>query len=73
MKQEWVSNFVGGAVIGLIALALDYFFLQHFFRTPISMSRGISIWAVLIYVLVPFLILQFSGKAKAVPDSKVDR
>jgi hypothetical protein len=47
----------------MIALALDYFFLQNLFRTPISMSGGVTIWVVLIYILVPFLIVQFaSGK-----------
>ena len=64
MKHDLIGKFVGGAVIGLIALAMDYFFLQHFFRTPVSMSHGISIWAVLIYLIVPFLILQFAGKTK---------
>ena len=63
MKQEIVGNLLGGAIIGMFALALDYFFLQYLFRTPVSMGGGITIWAVLIYMLVPSLIVQFaSGK-----------
>ena len=62
MKQELISNFLGGAVIGLIALALDYFFLQHLFRTPISMAGGIGLFPVLIYLIVPFLILHFGRR-----------
>ncbi len=64
MKREILGNLFGGAVIGMVALALDYFFLQNFFRTPISMGGGITIWAVLIYILVPFLIEQFAGREK---------
>ena len=64
MKQELLSNLLGGALIGMFALALDYFFLQNLFRTPISMSGGITIWVVLIYILVPFLIVQFAGREK---------
>jgi hypothetical protein len=60
VKQDLVGNFLGGAVIGLIALALDYFLLQHLFRTPISMAGGIGIIPVLVYFIVPFLILQFA-------------
>jgi hypothetical protein len=62
VKQELLSNFLGGAVIGLIALALDYFFLQHLFRTPISMAGGIGVFPVLIYLIVPFLILLFGRR-----------
>ena len=63
MKQEILPSLFGGAMIGMIALAMDYFFLQNLFRTPISMSGGVTIWVVLIYILVPFLIVQFaSGK-----------
>ena len=64
MKEGLLSNFFGGAVIGLIALALDYFLLQHLVRTPISLSGGVGVWVVLIYLLVPFVILQFAGRAK---------
>ena len=60
MNDGLLSNFLGGAVIGLIALALDYFLLQHLFRTPISMAGGIGIVPVVIYLIVPFLILQFA-------------
>jgi hypothetical protein len=52
---------LGGAVIGLIALALDYFLLQHMFRTPISMAGGLGIVPVLIYLIVPFLVLLVGG------------
>lgn len=63
MKQEVLTNLLGGAVIGMIALAMDYFFLQYLFKTPISVGGGLTIWAVLVYILVPFLIVQFaSGK-----------
>ena len=64
MKQEIVGNLLGGALIGMFALALDYFFLQYLFRTPISMGGGVTIWAVLIYILVPFLIVQFASGEK---------
>ena len=61
--QEVLSNLLGGALVGMLALAMDYFLLQYLFRTPISMGGGVTIWAVLIYILVPFLIVQFaSGK-----------
>ena len=63
MKQDILGNLFGGAVIGMFALALDYFFLQNLFRTPVDMAGGITFWVVLIYILVPFLIVQFaSGK-----------
>ena len=62
MNQELVSKFIGGAVIGMIALALDYFLLQHFVRTPVRISGGIAVWVVLIYLFVPFLVLQFTGR-----------
>ena len=62
-KQGVLSNLLGGALIGMFALALDYFFLQYLFATPVSRSGGVTIWVVLIYILVPFLIVQFaSGK-----------
>jgi hypothetical protein len=64
VRQELLARFFGGAAIGLIALALDYFLLQHFLRTPISMGGGIGIWAMVIYICVPFLILQFAGRVK---------
>ena len=60
-----LGNLLGGALIGMIALALDYFALQHFFRTPVSMVGGIGVVPVLIYLLVPFLILQFTRGNKA--------
>ena len=64
MKQGVLANLLGGAILGLFALALDYFFLQYLFRTPISMGGGVTVWAVLIYILVPFLIVQFAGGEK---------
>jgi hypothetical protein len=65
VKQELLGKFLGGAVIGLFALALDYFLLQHLFRTPVAMAGGVGVWVVLIYLLVPFLILQFAGREKS--------
>ena len=62
--QEVLTNLLGGAMIGMIALAMDYFFLQYLFKTPISMGGGLTIWAVLIYILVPFLIVQFASGEK---------
>ncbi len=59
MKEGILSNFLGGAVVGLIALAMDYFLLQYLFRTPISIAGGIGIVPVLAYLIVPFLVLQF--------------
>ena len=64
MKQEIVGNLFGGALIGMIALAMDYFFLQNLVRTPVEMAGGITFWVVLIYILVPFLIVQFAGREK---------
>ena len=64
MKDGLLTKFLGGAVIGLIALAMDYFFLQYLFKTPISMGGGLTIWAVLIYILVPFLIVQVASGEK---------
>jgi hypothetical protein len=61
MKTDLISNFFGGAVIGMIALAMDYFLFQHFVMTPISMSGGFTIRVLLVYLLVPFLILVTSG------------
>ncbi len=61
--QEVFGNLLGGALIGLFALALDYFFLQYVMGTPIARSGGVTIWVALLYILVPFLIVQFaSGK-----------
>jgi hypothetical protein len=57
-----VGTFLGGAVIGLIALAMDYFFLQHMFRTPVSMAGGVNLIVVLVYLIVPFLVLLFGRK-----------
>jgi len=65
VKPELVGTILGGVVIGLIALALDYFLLQHIFRTPISMAGGIGVVPVLIYLIVPFLVLFFAGRDKA--------
>jgi hypothetical protein len=64
VKGGLITRFLGGAAIGLVALAMDYFVLQHFFRTPVSASGGITVVVVLIYLIVPFLILQFAGKDK---------
>ena len=61
MSPRLVGSLLGGAVIGLIALALDYFLLQHMFRTPISMAGGLGIVPVLIYLIVPFLVLLVGG------------
>ena len=61
--QDVLGNLLGGALIGLFALALDYFFLQYVMGSPIARSGGVTIWVVLIYIIVPFLIVQFaSGK-----------
>ena len=62
MKPEIVGTILGAVVVGLIALALDYFLLQHIFRTPISMAGGIGVVPVLIYLIVPFLVLFFSRR-----------
>ena len=62
MKTELISTVLGGAIIGLIALAMDYFFLQHFFKTPISMGHGFNLFALLIYLFVPSIILIVSGR-----------
>ena len=64
MKQEVLTNLFGGAMVGMIALAMDYFVLQHLFKTPVSMGGGLTIWAVLAYILVPFLIVQFASGNK---------
>ena len=63
MKPELVGTILGGVVVGLIALAFDYFFLQHLFKTPISMAGGVNLVVVLIYLVVPFLVLFFGRKA----------
>jgi hypothetical protein len=61
--QEVLQNLLGGALVGLVAVALDYFFLQYLMGTPIARSGGVTIWVVLIYTILPFLIVQFaSGK-----------
>ncbi len=57
MSERLVGTILGGVIIGLIALALDYFFLQHVFKTPISVFGGLGVVPVLIYLIVPFLIL----------------
>jgi hypothetical protein len=62
VNREVIENFSGGAVIGMIALAMDYFLLQHLFRTPISMAGGINLVVVLVYLIVPFLILVFGRR-----------
>jgi len=56
MKVDLIGNLLGGAVVGAVALALDYFFLQYFFRTPISMTGGLTMWAVGIYLFVSLVI-----------------
>ena len=63
MNREMVENFLGGAIVGMFALALDYFFLQHLFRTPVAMAGGVTLIVVLVYAIVPSLILLF-GRAK---------
>ena len=61
--QEVLQNLLGGALLGLFALALDYFFLQYVMGSPIARSGGVTFWVVLLYILIPFLIVQFaSGK-----------
>jgi len=67
--REVIPIFLGGAVIGLIALAMDYFVLQHMFRTPISMAGGVNVIVVLVYLIAPSLILMF-GRRK---DDEVKR
>jgi hypothetical protein len=62
MSEKLVGAILGGVVIGLIALALDYFLLQHIFKTPISMAGGIGVVPVLIYLIVPFLVLLVGGR-----------
>ena len=62
MNRELIGTLLGGAVVGLIALALDYFLLQHMFRTPVSMAGGVNLFVVLIYLAVPFLVLLFGRK-----------
>jgi hypothetical protein len=62
VNREVIENFSGGAVIGMIALAMDYFLLQHLFRTPVSMAGGINLVVVLVYLIVPFLILVFGRR-----------
>ena len=62
MKDGMLEKFLGGALIGLVGFALDYFLLQHFVRTPINMAGGVTVVVVLLYLFVPFLILQFGGK-----------
>ena len=65
MKAEMVGTILGGAVVGLIALAMDYFFLQHIFRTPVSMAGGVNMIVVLVYLIVPFLVLMFGRRDSA--------
>jgi hypothetical protein len=60
--QDLIPKLLAGAIIGAIALALDYFFLQHIFGTPVARAGGINVVVVLIYLIVPFLILLFGGK-----------
>jgi hypothetical protein len=65
VKPELAGTVLGAVVIGLIALALDYFLLQRMFRTPVSMAGGIGVVPVLIYLIVPFLVLLIGGRSKA--------
>jgi hypothetical protein len=62
--QDVLGNLLGGALIGLFALALDYFFLQHVMGSPIARSGGVTVWVALIYIIVPFLIVQFASGNK---------
>ncbi len=61
MSPRVVGTILGGALVGLIALAFDYFFLQHVFKTPISVFGGFGVFPVLIYLIVPFLVLWVGG------------
>jgi hypothetical protein len=60
VKRDLLENFLGGALLGLFALALDYFVLQHFLASPVSRAGGVTIVVMLLYLIVPFLILQFA-------------
>jgi len=62
MKPELVGAILGGVIIGAIALAMDYFFLQHIFGTPIARAGGINVVVVLIYLIVPFVLLLIGGR-----------
>ena len=62
MSKEFTQKILAGAILGLFALALDYFALQHFVRTPINMAGGVGVGVVLLYLVLPFLILQFGGR-----------
>ena len=62
MNREHVENLVGGAILGLFALALDYFLLQHLFRSPVSRAGGVNLVVVLLYLIVPVLILLLGRK-----------
>ena len=61
MSSRVVGTILGGVLVGLIGLAFDYFFLQHIFKTPISMFGGLGVAPVLIYLIVPFLVLWIGG------------
>jgi hypothetical protein len=65
VSERIVGTILGGVIIGLIGLAFDYFFLQHFYKTPISMFGGLGVVPVMIYLIVPFLVLLVSGKGKS--------
>ena len=62
MSANVVGTILGGALVGMIALAMDYFFLQHLFKTPVSIAGGINAAVVLVYLVVPFLVLWLGGK-----------
>ena len=60
--QDLIPKLLAGAIIGAIALALDYFFLQHIFGTPVARAGGINVVVVLIYLIVPFVLLLIGGR-----------
>ena len=62
MNRELTQKVIASLVLGLVALALDYFLLRHFVRTPVNMAGGLGVGVILLYLIVPFLILQFGGK-----------
>ncbi len=62
MKDGIVVSLLGGAFIGLVALAMDYFFLRYFTRTPIAMMGGLNVFIVLAYLIIPGLIVLSANK-----------
>jgi hypothetical protein len=62
VSKELSQKILAGVILGLFAMAMDYFVLQHFVRTPVNMAGGLGIGVVLLYLIVPFVILQFGGR-----------